>query len=226
MQGLPITTVYSKSQSDISVGSKTQYGYVISKQSTFRKTSTSTGNVESYVYNCCANFEQLSAAIGVASQYEATNLPQTGIVDRFIYVGKITLDASMSNCPLYFGITSDYDNYNDIISNWLLKPLQKLQVDGKTLYICECVDNYCFDYQKTETAVPNYYLKKAIPYADDNNYIKGIYFRLYWLNNNTMSTDLLNNLPKATSYKEYKHIGDNIIYKDPRERLIFVAEEI
>lgn len=213
MQGLPIYTITSKD--NISVGKRCQYGYIISKDSTYKVQDNST--IKSFVYNCCQNYQQIAAAIGVDSQYEATNLPQSGIVSRFIYTSSNNI---LKNSRLYLALKL---SRND--TNYIIKPLQMLEKNGERLFVCETEDNYCFDYQKASSNVDNYYINKAVPYSNSDNTID-YYFDAMIVELNTLEIGVYNNLPRISNNKFniLATISFKTVYKDPRERLIFVIK--
>ena len=212
MQGLPITTIYSKD--NIDVGVRLEDGYVISKQSTYKMTDKMI--YSSYVYNLSPNYQQIAAAIGVDTQYEATNLPQTGIVTRFIElqpVGTIS-----SNLDLYLILKVDTN------ARYISKPIQNLEVDSKKVLICEAFDNYCFD--NAVSGEGAYRTNKSVSYADAFNTIERYAYLCLGTLKNT-SLEILDELPylDSTNYLERNKLINKEIYKDSRERLVFVVKE-
>ena len=212
MQGLPITTIYSKD--NIDVGVRLEDGYVISKQSTYKMTDKMI--YSSYVYNLSPNYQQIAAAIGVDTQYEATNLPQTGIVTRFIElqpVGTIS-----SNLDLYLILKVDTN------ARYISKPIQNLEVDRNKVLICEAFDNYCFD--NAVSGEGAYRTNKSVSYADAFNTIERYAYLCLGTLKNT-SLEILDELPylDSSNYLERDKLINKKIYKDSRERLVFVIKE-
>lgn len=212
MQGLPVTTTYSKQ--DVPVGTRLEEGYVISKVSTIRLNGER--SYSSYVYNLSPNYQQIAAAIGVDTQYEATNLPQTGIVTRFI---ELTCADSLPKGKMYLAI--QHPKYSGF---YLAKPLQILKIkDGHSL-ICEAKDNYCFDTLISGDS-DNYQNNMPMPYSDNDCCIddfKNITIGLLrgdykWL---------LDGLPLLMDnyFDDIAHVKSPLIYKDARERLVFVIK--
>lgn len=218
MLGLPITTIGSFD--DLKVGTKTQFGYIISKQSIYRyDKSQDKIIVNSRYYNCSPNYEQVAAAIGVQTQYEATNLPQTGIISRFVYnlVNVYSSDnALLGDEPIYLCLKAN--------SSTLIKACQKLKIGNKVSLVCEAEDNFSLDSQKAKGSGA-YYLNKPISYCDSNNYQESYEASLVKFKGSTI--DDFNRLP-ITYPSQLTTIQDVFkykkIYKDPRERLIFVIE--
>lgn len=215
MQGLENTTIYAKD--DFEVGSRTEYGYIISKSSTYKLIDNG-GLLKSFVYNCCNNYQQVAAVIGVDSQYEATNIPQSGIVSRFLYD---EIDDVIIKDKFYLGIKMKSDD-----SDWIAKPLQMLETEGQRLFVCQTIDNYVFDTQKTDSDAENYYLNKIVGYSDSDAYqIKYADVAIITINDYSLGT--LNYLPLISTDKVNvvtKVFKNKNIYKDPRERLIFVLK--
>lgn len=215
MQGLEKTTIYAKD--DFEVGSRTEYGYIISKSSTYKLIEN--GSIlKSFVYNCCNNYQQVAAVIGVDSQYEATNIPQTGIVSRFLYD---EIDDVIVKDKLYLGIKINSDD-----DEWLAKPLQMLETDGQRLFICQAEDNVSFDRYLGLGTNGTYFLNKIVSYSDADAYqIK--YAEVAILTINDYSLGTLNYLPLISNDKVNivaKAFENRNIYKDSRERLIFVLK--
>lgn len=233
MLGLPITTVITKE--DMPIGTHTQFGYVIDKQTIFRMANDSTKITKEITYNCCDNYQHIAMAIGVASQFEATNLPQTGIIDRYIQIdGTLTqeqYDAFVNGDAFYFlNLSFTIAESGKMLS--LYKQPQKLNVDDTLYMVLESSDNYAFDYKlgnsEEDEKYGKVYQNKPIAYADGNNQMDQYHLRLVKVDN--LSLDDCNQLPysdflesNATITSDYyvANFGLHKIYKDPRERLIF-----
>lgn len=212
MQGLPITTIYSKD--NIDVGVRLEDGYVISKQSTYKMTDKMI--YSSYVYNLSPNYQQIAAAIGVDTQYEATNLPQTGIVTRFIELQPV--GTIPSNLDLYLILKVDTN------ARYISKPIQNLEVDSNKVLICEAFDNYCFD--NAVSGEGAYRTNKSVSYTDADNTIERYAYLCLGTLKNT-SIEILDELPylDSSNYLERDKLINKKIYKDSRERLVFVIKE-
>lgn len=214
---LGLEQVQVTSLNDISVGKRTAYGYIHSKQSLF-KVRNNNQYIIKIVYNMSPNYEQLAAAIAVKTQYEATNIPNTGIIDRYIYIER----------------NYNIDNYNDktiyLIVKFeggliLAKPCIKLKHEEQTTIVSEMVDNYTFDYQKSEGS-GSYYKNNPITFSDDSNYRETVSIGLGILNNEAL--EVLNQLPQVDD-TNIQYIGSTssiALFKDSRERLIFVLKMV
>lgn len=241
--GLEIITI--QSFTDVPVGTNTKYGYVINKTITYRITQD--GIIDSIVYNCSSNKQLVAESVQRATQYEATNLPQTGIVDRFVELKWSVPD------------TLDYDNLLLLISG---KNITDLDVSAKPLvtmsnfvttsngesissgyvdnlyFVCEADDNYSIGNKRTEGVTKGYFMNTPVPYSDSNNYLKTYGFRVLSVDasKDAITRDFYNTLPTIpktsagsydfTLYGTSYFISNKLVYKDPRERLIFVIKAI
>lgn len=214
---------------DFEVGTKTEYGYVISKQATYKVKNGQTYLLD-IVYNLSPNYEQLAASVAVKTQYEATNVPKMGIIDRYVYLGalKFTSDEtweSNKNSDIFMRI------YRAKISqDSFLKLCTRLELGGQVYLVCEMVDNYTFDYQRA-SGNGDYYKNNPISFGDTDNTVENALVslaKIKRLENASNVFDLLNKMPMVESgnYKDITISAFSYIYKDPRERLIFVAKVI
>lgn len=222
MQGLVTTSI--SSDVEYPVGTRFyNYGYVISRQKYFRFLNDQIV-IKEIVYNCCNNYQQIAAAIGTATQYEATNIPKVGIIPRYVYV-----DASDKNLtwyanvqgPIFIGLAS-----TAFSEAGLAKQAVKLNVGSYKFLVIEALDNYAFDKSK-EPGYGGYYKNGDVAYCDSQGYAE-----LYslciaaWNIDSNLSRETLDKLPKF-NLRQYDSgvttIVDNLkVYKDPKERLIFV----
>ncbi len=234
--GLNLTTITTCYDDKINVGYKTQFGYVISKSRSYRNYN---GDLtESIVYICSENKQVVAQALTRATQYEATNLPQTGIIDRFVYLdldGK--LNGAFENPYLVIRGSNTSDD------GAVAKPLVFVYADmdyGYARYaICEADDNYSIGSRLVE-GQKHYYANTPVPYADSDNCRENYLLSILQvdLTKDTVSNirdgriDLFSSLPKIPNYNMlalgYYGKGTEsysvLVHKDPRERLIFVIK--
>ena len=104
--------------------------------------------------------------------------------------------------------------------------MQILETEGQRLFVCQTIDNYAFDTQKTDSSAENYYLNKIVGYSDSDAYQTN-YAEIVIATINDYSLGTLNYLPLISNDKinvVTKVFKNKNIYKDPRERLIFVIK--
>lgn len=228
--GLEVRTITCRC--NVPIGSKTQYGYVISKTLNYRIYNDQL--LDTITYICSDNKQLVAQAVSRTTQYEATNLPQTGIIDRYVYIDTNKSISSYNN-P-YLLICGTTENEQDIVA----KPIVCL-TNGKYTYgIVEAEDNYSIGTRLVKSDQTGYYANTPVKYADKDNY-KDTY-RFYVLDPN-LNYDTVSNIedsrigffaslpyyPKKYDYNHsyygnYQAIGNKLVYKDPRERLIFVLK--
>ena len=221
--GLEMKTITSRT--DLPVGAYTEYGYVINKAKTYRLTEDIL--TENIVYNLSANKQLVAQSVQRATQYEATNLPQTGIITRHIALETSVTDLNKAGIDY-----SDTENLWYLFlqidnSNLLVKPAAYLMTNEALTIVCEASDNYAFDYSKEEGAT-NYYRNNPVPYSDNDNYMKS--YKMISLcigQTESITQKVSNKLPKVEYLAEigsprYINLAKSkSIYKDPRERLVF-----
>ncbi len=227
--GLEVRTITCRC--NVPLGSNTQYGYVISKTLNYRIYNDQV--LDTITYICSDNKQLVAQAVSRATQYEATNLPQTGIIDRYVYFETARSISSYAN-P-YLLICRENDD-EDIVA----KPLICL-TNGKYKYgIVEAEDNYSIGTRLVKSEQSGYYANTPVKYADENNYRET--YRFYFLDPN-LSYDSVSNIvdsridffaslphyPKTNdtthgTYGKNAPLGSHLVYKDPRERLIFVIK--
>ncbi len=217
--GLEMKTITTSE--DIPIGTYTQYGYIINKALTF---SIYHGTlVETIIYNCSPNNKIVAEALSVSTQYEATNLPQTGIITRHIDLSVNLSDVTSNKLfedehPLIYLFISDY---------LIAKPMALISNQEVGIMVCEAIDNYAFDNAKEEGA-NYYYMNKPVQYSDNDNYQKSYVLTIAAARLEILTTDVLNKLPKVDSLAQIcgtplrkVSLGTKLVYKDPRERLVF-----
>ena len=199
---------YPKPRNIISI--KNQNYYVSSVQTTIIL-----GQYKSVV-NLVKEYNKIAEVFGVKTQFESTKLPLNSIVDRIVYCGEF---ANVNkNIDLYINVKDISNTFN------LFKRSAKVINENNYYIIIEATDNYCFD----TASVSNSYLSngeenKEYPYANSNNeqidYLINIVGVVIADKNASKSLPLNNNLVVTTyASKQVK------LYKDARERLIFVAK--
>ena len=219
MFGLETTSV--ESLEEHSVGKRTQFGYIVSKQSNFNLYNGKKV-INNIVYNCCQNYHQIAQAIGIDTQYEATNVPSTGIVTRYITIEK-KINSSLFNQIIdEANIAYFLFAFND--NNILSKPCTKLAYDDTIYLICETEDNYTFDYAKTDSNTPDYYKREPVAYADKDQCIT--YGKVCLsLDDGYGYIERYNSqydaLPRYMFGEQLFSVDNIYIGKDARERLIF-----
>lgn len=211
-----ISTIY-----DYALGTRLDKGYIITKRSIYRIVS---GHkvIQCYIYGLCDNFHQIASAIGIRTQYEATNVPKTGIIDRYIFV----------EAPL--SINNDYSDMmltlevNPIGTDYLLyKGCTFMEINGTSYISCSAIDNFSFDTSK-EYGNESYYKNQPANYAEKDGYQYSYEFRIGYFPDANLT--ILNTLPYVMSAvrpvvtNNYISLGTKIVHKDPRERLIFIIK--
>lgn len=225
--GLEVRTITCRC--NVPIGSKTQYGYVISKTLNYRIYNDQV--LDSITYICSDNKQLVAQAVSRATQYEATNLPQTGIIDRYVY---FDTNKSISSYSTPYLLICDENYGEDIVA----KPIVCL-TNGKYKYgIVEAEDNYSIGTRLVKSDQTGYYANTPVKYADNDNYRET--YRFYVLDPN-LNYDTVSNIedsridffaslpyyPKTSdtihsTYGKYTALSNKLVYKDPRERLIFV----
>lgn len=227
--GLEMKTITSVQ--NLPVGTKTQYGYIINKSMNFNITNNQV--ITSIVYNCSSNNKIIAEALSRATQYEATNLPLTGVITRHIDLSvsynELKEAGLVDSSGLFYLYIKDYN---------LAKPLTIMDTLDETIMICETLDNYAFD-NKVEKGENNYYKNMPVAYSDSNNFQKTYNLELVLadtesltqseLVNEKVTYPVLDALPNVTSeealggssVKKLILNSSKLVYKDSRERLIF-----
>ncbi len=220
MLGLETKSV--ESLEDLEVGKRTQFGYIVSKQSDFNIINGEKV-INNVIYNCCQNYQQIAQAIGIDTQYEATNVPQKGIVTRYITIEKkvqtsVFNQIANNDCVLYFVLVNDD---GDFVS----KACARLAYDDTIYLICETEDNYTFDYAKIDSNTANYYKREPVTYADDKQCLEYVRVNLYidyGLETVGERTNAAYDaLPREIFGSQMFSFDRIYIGKDSRERIIF-----
>ena len=171
------------------------------------------------VVNLVKEYNKIAEVFGVKTQFESTKLPLNNIIDRIVYCGEFNV--TNGNVNGFQLIDFNYGRFN------LFKQGVLFEKDECTYLVVEAVDNYCFDFQNNNNANLNDKVteNKQIPYADTNNECESFYIRAGFLNSN-ISLANSKSLPKYDS--TYITLNGStqkiIVYKDARERLIFVGK--
>lgn len=217
--GLEIKTITTSE--DINIGTYTQYGYIINKSMTFRIYNGTL--VETIVYNCSMNNKIVAEALSRSTQYEATNLPQTGIITRHIDLETTTSTVIDNNL-----FEDDYPLIYLFINQYMLaKPMTLMENGEESILVCEALDNYAFDNAKEEGA-NNYYINKPVQYSDSDNYQYSYNITIAAARQECLTADVLSKLPIVESLSQIAgsplrmiFLPTKVVYKDPRERLVF-----
>ena len=217
--GLEIKTITTSE--NMKNGTYTQYGYIINKSMTYRIYNGTL--IESIVYNCSMNNKIVAEALSRSTQYEATNLPQIGIITRHIdltttYANIVDNKLLEDEYPLIYLFVQDY---------LIAKPMSFITNNDEAIFVCETIDNYAIDNAKSEGS-NNYYINKPVPYSDSDNYQYSYTLTLAAGRVESLTNDILNKLPNVDSLAQIcgsplrkVDLGTKLVYKDPRERLVF-----
>lgn len=213
-----ISTIYN-----YKVGTRLDKGYIITKRSIYRIVS---GHkvIQSYIYGLCDNFQQIASAIGIRTQYEATNVPKTGLIDRFIL-----LEATLS-----LGKNKQSDamlmlEVNPVgTTTFLYKGCTLMETNNMTYISCSTIDNFTFDTSK-EPGSGAYNKNQPASYANTDGYQHSYNFQIGYFPDE-VSLSVLNALPYISDWirpivrNNFVSLGTKIVHKDPRERLIFIIK--
>lgn len=186
------------------------------------QTTINLGKYTSYI-NLVSDYSKVAEVFGVASQYESTKLPLNNIVDRFVYCGKYNNSAKLNITGLRLGYTDSNGN-----TQYVYKRGAYVSYNGTTYYVVSANDQYTFETGLVENGkLPKGYENKQYAYANLNNEQVS-----YTLGLAIESPILTFNQAKDLPSLPYIYF-DNIltsdilkVYKDARERLIFVYEVI
>ena len=168
------------------------------------------------VINLVKEYNKIAEVFGVKTQYESTRLPLNNIVDRIVYCG-------------YFDRQLKYNAIHIMGSNFdLIKQGVYLEKGKNRYFVVEATDNYCFDKQnyKNSNLKDGYTENKDIPYANDDNEQVEYTVSLCDIKSN-LSLDLSKKMPEydinmiSLSFNGSHKVK---LYKDARERLIFVCK--
>ena len=210
--GLPCRTI--ESRTDVPLGTRTQYGYVVSKQTTY----TASNEQMLFTYNCYPNVNQIALAIGVDTQYEATNIPQTGIVDRHVF-------AEIYDRP-FKNRLNDANNVMLVIEYEDQKAVlftSKLQYGDNMYFIAKTENNYSLGSQKLATTNDDISINNEVRFGDKNCYCRKV--KLQLIVNNDFTNEELNAYPLVELQAAVRSTTiERIIHKDPRERIIFTIK--
>ena len=164
MLGMPEVTISYAGANYPSVGNliniKDQNYYVSSIQTTITK-----GNYISYI-NLVSSYSKIAEVFGVASQYESTKLPLTGIIDRYVYCGETSLNFTFKPT----GMRVRFIN-SEGYTQFVYKRGAYVSYGGTTYYVVSANDNYCYDTSMTTNSnlKSGNYENKQYPYGDEYN---------------------------------------------------------
>ncbi len=229
--GLEVRTITCRC--DVAVGSNTQYGYVISKTLNYRIYNDEL--LETITYICSDNKELVAQAVSRATQYEATNLPQTGVINRYVYIDS---DKNANFTNPYLLICGKTISDLDVTA----KPLVFMNNGFYKYGVVEAEDNYSIGTRLIKGNKSGYYANTPVKYADKDNFQETYSFRILDVDLELDSVSSISNerigffanmpyFPKSygdsysfTDYGTVTTLGNKLVYKDPRERLIFVIK--
>ena len=198
---------YPKPRNIISI--KNQNYYVSSVQTTIIL-----GQYKSVV-NLVKEYNKIAEVFGVKTQFESTKLPLNNIIGRIVYCGEFDNKSDVDSIRIK---TDTFD---------LIKNGAVLSKSDSVYLAVEADDNYNFAKQNaTNPALTSSYREnKDMPYAGDGN--EQIEYDIYVGKiNNNLSLDNSRNLPQFSDDIASIETDFNTVklYKDARERLIFVAK--
>lgn len=183
-------------------------GYYVSSV----QTSIISGRYISYI-NLVSNYSKIAEVFGVASQYESTRNPLTGIIDRIVYLGERNI-SSATGLTVEYGYTKRYKR-GPIIS-----------YNNESYLIVEAQDNYIFDTGMVENTnlTSGLFENKMYEYGRGNDTTQTYYFEVVQ-ENETLTIGESRNLPVLGNYTTLDSFTLDL-YKDPRERMIFVVKMV
>lgn len=220
MMGLPEVSIsyygnnYPKPMNSITI--KNQTYYVSSVQTTIVLDKYTS------VINLVKEYNKIAEVFGVKTQFESTRLPLNSIIDRIVYCGEYQCSDMPTGLNIKYGSSSLYLR-GSIVSN-----------SNINYIICEAQDNYAIATQKASNSSLNskMYENKQIPYSNSNSeQVKYTFNLLKEPDNINYNLDHLkeiaNDYPLLTRSSAFTQVSDEKevkIYKDARERLIFVLK--
>lgn len=189
---------------------KEQNYYVSSVQ-----TSIISDRYVSYI-NLVSNYSKVAEVFGVATQYESTKLPLTGIIDRFVYCGEFSGIDEATGIRIRPTTSSTYYYKRGV----------KLAHKNSKYLIVAADDNYTF----TKGLIANSLLIKSgyenYQYSYGNLYNEMESYNILIVKEaDKLTLAESRALPLLTNYTELKNTWMTT-YKDARERLIFVFKMI
>lgn len=222
MTGIVETTF--SSTDDLNVGDRVYRSFyitdswIISKQTTFRIENYEPV-IEIINYNCSSNYEQIAACVQVKSQYEATNIPANGIIDRYVYIE--TTNGIVKNMALRSSeVTMSFTSPNGEFDSMVTIPADK-RVTGNYIHlVSQAIDN-CSIGNKRSNGYGGHYKNEDVKYSAPDLYCKSYSIKVSsWSN---LTKDTLNEMPifDISSY-DYVQLQEVLVHKDPRERLFFI----
>lgn len=174
------------------------------------QTSVVSGKYINYI-NLVSNYSKVAEVFGVATQYESTKLPLTGIIDRFVYCGEFSgIDEATG---IRLGIPR--------VGNYYKRGTELSYKNSKYL-IVSADDNYTFTRGAAINGnlIADGYENKQYGYGDSYNEMN--YYNIDIIKEpNTVSVATARDLPNISDYTTLKSTQISV-YKDARERLIFI----
>ena len=167
------------------------------------------------VINLVKEYNKIAEVFGVKTQYESTRLPLNNIIDRIVYCGE-------------FDVTNNLANLGILLSPYsLFKYGSILNYNNEKYLVVETDDNYNFacSNEANSNFTGSQRENKQNPYANSNNEAVTYYIFVARLKENLDKTHY-DNYPNVISgdYSLYNNQREIIVYKDARERIIFVAK--
>ncbi|MBO5711897.1 MAG: hypothetical protein J6R47_03575 [Acholeplasmatales bacterium] len=210
MLGMPEVTIsylgnnYPKPSNLIII--KGQNYYVSSVQTTITN-----DNYVSYI-NLVNSFTKIAEVFGVASQYESTKVPLTGIIDRYIYGGELKNSNNYDPTGIILA-TTDYTCYKRGV---------KVSYENSTYFIIKADDNYSFASGMVENSnlITGNFENKLYSYVDEWHEQDKLTIFLV-KESESLTLEQSRDLPNLRDYTLITH-KELKLYKDARERLIFV----
>ena len=186
------------------------------------QTTINLGQYTSYI-NLVSSYSKVAEVFGVASQFESTRLPLTGIIDRFVYCGETSLNFNFKPT----GMRVRFINNNGD-TQFVYKRGAYVSYEGITYYVVSANDNYCFDTGMVENSdlKGGNYENKQYTYGDENN--EQDVYRVALIKE---PSDLTLEESRDLSSIVYNRFDGEVTktittYKDARERLIFVFKAV
>ena len=207
--GLPCKII--QSMTNVSLGTHTSLGYVVEKITDILVERDSF----IYTYFIYEDAFQIAAAIGVDSQYEATNIPSTGVLKRYLYYEIIASDEFKNK------ILNEETPVMLLIDKNKSLFMSRYYDNNKIILTAKMKDNYAFASKMVVSSYnSNYYGNKDV--GIDNGFQKELSFQIYAIDD--LTKENLDNYPEINLSNQSNYKTSTIsraIYKDSREQLIF-----
>ena len=175
--------------------------------------------------NLFKSYSKVAEAIGVATQYRATNFATDEIIERPIYLtasltshDKSILDEKRDRLYFHF-----FFGNKEILTRAIM-----MRQDNKRILYCEAMDQYAWGaaLNKYEYNDKDYITPEYVPYCDNNNEIEDFDLTVGYIDNLTKSQS--EKLPSVSDVSFVNFgvfsLNDKVIYKDQREKLTFTID--